>query len=796
MVEVLDRGLGEMDKRRQQLGELLAQRQREIEVWTEQVGDLEREAALQRARAAELAETLVVAQDQVEKIRGELLAAEREIDALEGSQAALREKADAAHDDLSGHEVKLAESRQRATFVAEDVLREFQADVATLDWKAILWRAEDEPEGMKSLDLDEEEEAGESAPAEAAPKPRRRKEKTRGEPTEADLAALEATNWDELKGEVDALRQRLTGMGAVNLVAIEEYAELKQRHDFLRAQSGDLAGAKAELIKAIDEINQTSQQQFAVAFEQIKKNFEYTFQTLFGGGRATLDVVESEDIMEGGIEIVAQPPGTRLKGITLLSGGQKALTAVALLFALYMVKPSPFCLLDELDAPLDESNIGRFTDLLQKFIHDSQFIIITHNKRTVAAASAIYGVTMEERGVSKTVSMRFNHDRGETEAHPRNLAEAVTGAQAAIPGRGLMKYILVDGFNLVYRCFFAIPELTRADGFPTNALHGWVKSLWKIADQERPYSMAVFFDLGGSEDRLALHPEYKAQREEMPEALVKQLPHVKTLTQAMGLGGIESHGVESDDLLASEAVGLARAGHEVIIVSSDKDFAQIVGERITMMLPPPTANPKLGWRRLDAAGVVEKFGVPPAQMADYLALVGDTSDNIRGIDGVGPKTAAKWLAQFRNVEEVIARRRTAARAFSRDRRGGRGAPAAQPEARHAQPGAADGVRREAGAQSPCFAQDPRGDGNEIHPDRGPHPLHPGRALLMSADRQTDLENRFAWLERHVAEQDKAMLEMGEELRRLRRRVEVLQERQQAATPTEKPDDDSEKPPHY
>ena len=434
-VEVLDRGLGEMEKRRQQLGELLAQRQREIEVWTEQVGDLEREAALQRARAAELAETLVVAQDQVEKIRGELLAAEREIDALEGAQTALRDQADSAHDDLSAHEVKLAESRQRATFVAEDVAREFQADVATLDWKAILWRAEDEPEGMKALDLDEEEEAGEGAPSgtAAAPKPRRKKEKVRGEPTEADLAALDATNWDEIKAEVDALRQRLTGMGAVNLVAIEEYAELKQRHDFLRAQSGDLAGAKAELIKAIDEINQTSQQQFAVAFEQIKKNFEYTFQTLFGGGRAALEVVESEDIMEGGIEIVAQPPGTRLKGITLLSGGQKALTAVALLFALYMVKPSPFCLLDELDAPLDESNIGRFTDLLKKFVKESQFIIITHSKRTVAAASAIYGVTMEERGVSKTVSMRFNHDRGETEVHPRNLAEAVSGAQAAIP---------------------------------------------------------------------------------------------------------------------------------------------------------------------------------------------------------------------------------------------------------------------------------------------------------------------------------------------------------------------------
>ena len=214
-------------------------------------------------------------------------------------------------------------------------------------------------------------------------------------------------------------------------MAIEEYAELKQRHDFLRAQSGDLAGAKAELLRAIDEINRTSLQQFEVSFAQIRKNFEYTFQTLFGGGRASLELVQTDDVLESGIEIVAQPPGTKLKGITLLSGGQRALTAVALLFALYLVKPSPFCLLDELDAPLDESNIGRFTDLLKKFVVNSQFIIITHNKRTVAAAAAIYGVTMEERGVSKTVSMRFNHERGEPEAQPHNLAEAVTGTHLA-----------------------------------------------------------------------------------------------------------------------------------------------------------------------------------------------------------------------------------------------------------------------------------------------------------------------------------------------------------------------------
>ena len=217
-----------------------------------------------------------------------------------------------------------------------------------------------------------------------------------------------------------------------------------------------------------------------------------------------------------------------------------------------------------------------------------------------------------------------------------------------------MKFLLVDGFNLAYRCFYAIPELTRRDGFPTNALHGWVKSLWKLADQEKPEATIVFFDLGGAQDRLALHPEYKAQRAEMPEGLVRQIEPLKAVTRALGLKLVELNGVESDDLLASEAVSLARAGHEVLIVSADKDFAQIVDERIQIMLPPPTANPKLGWRRLDAAGVAEKFGVGPARIADYLALVGDTSDNIPGIAGVGPKTAAKWLAAFGSLEGVIA----------------------------------------------------------------------------------------------------------------------------------------------
>jgi chromosome segregation protein len=425
-VEVLDKGLGEMERRREQIGELLVERQQEIEAWTGQIAELEREESHQRANSGRIGETLGVAQEQVEKIRVELVDVESAIGSLEAAQSALRQESDSAHENLSAHEVRFAESRQRGVFLSEDVTREFQVDVASVDWKQMLWSADGEPEGMKLLDLEEEEEPD--------PAPRRTRKKRAEIPGEADLAALDGTDWDAVKAEVDALRLRMGGMGAVNLVAIEEYSELRQRHDFLKSQSDDLTRARAELIAAIDEINLTSQRQFEVTFAQIRKNFEYTFQTLFGGGRADIELVQAEDILESGIEIVAQPPGTKLKGISLLSGGQRTLTAVALLFALYLVKPSPFCLLDELDAPLDESNIGRFTDLLKKFVKDSQFIIITHNKRTVAAANAIYGVTMEERGVSKTVSMRFNHEHGEPEARqPAPLAEAVSSALPLAP---------------------------------------------------------------------------------------------------------------------------------------------------------------------------------------------------------------------------------------------------------------------------------------------------------------------------------------------------------------------------
>lgn len=219
----------------------------------------------------------------------------------------------------------------------------------------------------------------------------------------------------------------------------------------------------------------------------------------------------------------------------------------------------------------------------------------------------------------------------------------------------MSKYLLVDGFNMAFRAFYAVRELTRSDGFPTNALYGWVRSMWKLVDEQKPDQTIVFFDLGGAQAKLALLPEYKANRGETPEDFEKQVPIIKDLTRAMGYGTYEENGVESDDLLAAHANRICAkdSSAEVLIVSADKDFAQSVNERIHMLLPPPTVNPRLGWRFMDPEGVKTKFGVKASQIVDYLSLIGDTSDNIPGIPGVGPKTAVKWLNEYGDIEGVF-----------------------------------------------------------------------------------------------------------------------------------------------
>ena len=203
-------------------------------------------------------------------------------------------------------------------------------------------------------------------------------------------------------------RQRIDEMGPVNLVAIEEYEETEQRYQFLSKQHDDLVQAKAQLLEVINRINVQTREMFRETFEKIRDSFRAMFTEVFGGGKADLVLMDENDLLESGIDIVARPPGKQLQTISLLSGGEQTMTAVALLFSIYQVKPSPFCVLDELDAPLDESNINRFIRVLQRFLAHSQFIIITHNKRTIGMADVLYGVTMQEHGVSKIVSVKFH----------------------------------------------------------------------------------------------------------------------------------------------------------------------------------------------------------------------------------------------------------------------------------------------------------------------------------------------------------------------------------------------------
>ena len=222
---------------------------------------------------------------------------------------------------------------------------------------------------------------------------------TEPEPPPVSMTAEEAIT--RLKAKIDRL-------GPVNMMAIEQFDELEQRHVFLTTQRRDLVESIAQTSQAIARIDETTKARFTEAFTAIQANFQVTFSTLFGGGRAGLTLLDENDPLESGIDIVASPPGKRLQSVMLLSGGEKALTAIALMFAIFRYKPSPFCLLDEIDAPLDDANVHRFIEMLRGMLDRTQFILITHNRKTMEIADRLYGVTMEEPGVSKLISVQLN----------------------------------------------------------------------------------------------------------------------------------------------------------------------------------------------------------------------------------------------------------------------------------------------------------------------------------------------------------------------------------------------------
>ena len=214
---------------------------------------------------------------------------------------------------------------------------------------------------------------------------------------------------EQLSVKIDDLRLKLDKVGPVNLLALKEVDELTQRSEFLSTQRQDLVEALRKLDATIREIDAYCTERFVTTLEQVNTVFQETFNTLFGGGSATLQLVDEDDPLESGIDITAQPPGKKTQSVQLLSGGEKALTALSLLIALFRIKPSPFCILDEVDAPLDDANVERLADLIAAMTDHTQFVLITHNRRTMARADVLYGITMEEPGVSKAVSVRIEN---------------------------------------------------------------------------------------------------------------------------------------------------------------------------------------------------------------------------------------------------------------------------------------------------------------------------------------------------------------------------------------------------
>lgn len=395
-LEFLDRNLQEVEQRSREIAQRTERRTMEREQAEVQINELRATTDEFDSRSKELDATIAIANETLEQKRVELLELEKGIKEQEEQLHGRLDRRRELDQQVNNLQMNLTKQRSQVEFLIEKAQSDYDILLEQVDWKTRLWKADEKFE--QKVKLDELEDSDEIS---------LQSKDRRGDPTKEELEAMEQTDWKPIEEEVQQLRQRINSMGPVNLSAIEEYADLKERYDFLKGQSEDLWNSKNELLEAIDEINETSKTLFADTFEQIRKNFRHTFDSLFAGGEADLRLLDEGDILDSGIEIVARPPGTRLKSLTLLSGGQKTMTAVGLLFAIYMVKPSPFCVLDELDAPLDDANVGRFTNMLKQFLKMSQFLVITHNKRTISAANSIFGATMQEKGVTNILSLRF-----------------------------------------------------------------------------------------------------------------------------------------------------------------------------------------------------------------------------------------------------------------------------------------------------------------------------------------------------------------------------------------------------
>ena len=404
--DALSRQRAPMEARIRELAETITARERDIIIHEERIRTLEAESMSLAGSVAEWKQESAEAEASVLELGVRRTELQSGVEALEIALRGARKNLSDLQDNRSKNEVRLAELRLRSESIRDRVSRRYQLDLAGFE--------PDRYGLLKAVASQKEKERRASLPdTEAAPA-----SSDFGQSEEGTIASVDSVEaltgpspaeipWERIELVVAELTERVDSMGPVNLDAIQEYDELEERYNFLEQQNTDLINGKAELMEAISRINKTTKELFSETFEKIRVNFQEMFTQLFGGGKANLLLMDESDPLESGIEIIAQPPGKRLQSISLLSGGERTMTAVALLFAIYMVKPSPFCVLDEMDAPLDESNIGRFIKLLDRFIGQSQFMVITHNKRTMSRADTLYGVTMEERGISKLLSVKF-----------------------------------------------------------------------------------------------------------------------------------------------------------------------------------------------------------------------------------------------------------------------------------------------------------------------------------------------------------------------------------------------------
>ncbi|MBV8900401.1 MAG: chromosome segregation protein SMC, partial [Verrucomicrobia bacterium] len=391
-----------------ELNDLLASRRRDIASYQERVQRLQQENERLRAQLIELEAAQQQATAEVAKIQAERSQRIEVVDAVESSLRRLRKEVSECQESRGHEEVKHTQLGLRLERVREHVTQRYQLDLSLFepDWHAFRVAIREQRQRL----LQEAEPPGEP------------------------VVSTPEIDWPFVERAVVEMTERLDAMGPVNLESIQEYDELEERQRFLNEQQDDLTKSKAELLDVITKINATTKELFSGTFQQVRKNFQEMFVELFGGGKADLLLVDDADPLESGIEIIAKPPGKQLQSISLLSGGEKTMTAVALLFSIYMVKPSPFCVLDEMDAPLDESNINRFIKILDRFVSQSQFVVITHNKRTIAKADVLYGVTMEEHGISKLVGVRLTR-REDAEGHQPDLIGSGTESDTeAAPG--------------------------------------------------------------------------------------------------------------------------------------------------------------------------------------------------------------------------------------------------------------------------------------------------------------------------------------------------------------------------